>query len=95
MQRIEMKVCPYCHKKRPLDWFGKRARKIIVSRKGTHEKVNTIYYRKFKACWKCRALHEKYRHEVVDPLQTVPLHYRTPAYLLTVEKSRVAEDDVI
>ena len=52
--RIETKVCPICGNPRPLDWFGQELKLVDYKKDGTVRKV--VRYRKYHACWKCRAV---------------------------------------
>lgn len=89
--KIEKKICPYCGDERPLDWFGRKVLKINVYNAKTHAKVETVRYRKFKACWKCRAFHPTLRKKT-DPLAAIPLRYRlNPNYTFELQRDRSAD----
>lgn len=51
--RIVTKACPVCGVSRPLDWFGQELKVVDYKKDGTVRKV--VRYRKYLACWKCRA----------------------------------------
>lgn len=51
---VETKACPVCGENRPLDWFGPELKFVEYKRDGTIRR--TIRYRKYLACWRCRAV---------------------------------------
>ena len=51
---VEAKACPICGESRPLDWFGPELKFVEYKKDGTVRR--TIRYRKYLACWKCRAV---------------------------------------
>lgn len=51
--KIKTKACPICSESRPLDWFGPELKFVEYKKDGTIRR--TIRYRKYLACWKCRA----------------------------------------
>lgn len=51
---IKMKTCPICGDSKPLDWFGPELKFVEYKKDGTIRR--TIRYRKYLACWKCRAV---------------------------------------
>lgn len=51
---IKTKTCPICGDSRPLGWFGPELKFVEYKRDGTARR--TIRYRKYLACWKCRAV---------------------------------------
>lgn len=52
--RVITKACPVCGIQRPLDWFGSLMKHVVYKKDGSVSSV--IRYRKYHACWKCRAL---------------------------------------
>lgn len=52
--RIETKVCPICGNHRPLDWFGQETKLVDYKKDGRVR--NVVRYRRYYACWKCRAV---------------------------------------
>ena len=64
--RIATKVCPVCGESRPLDWFGQELKLVDYKKDGTVRKV--VRYRKYHACWRCRALKRN------DLLAVPPIH---------------------
>lgn len=51
---VETKTCPICGESRPLDWFGHELEHTVCKKDGTSQRV--IRYRRYLACWKCRAV---------------------------------------
>lgn len=51
--KIKTKACPVCGESRSLDWFGPELKFVEYKKDGTVRR--TIRYRKYLACWKCRA----------------------------------------
>lgn len=51
--KVKTKACPICSESRPLDWFGPELKFVEYKKDGTIRR--TIRYRKYLACWKCRA----------------------------------------
>lgn len=56
---------PVCGVSRPLDWFGQEQKLVDYKKDGTVRKV--VRYRKYHACWKCRAT------KGIDALSVPPL----------------------
>lgn len=52
--KIKMKTCPICGDSRPLDWYGPEQKLIFRNKDSTIQRI--IRYRKYLACWKCRAI---------------------------------------
>ena len=53
--RIELKACPFCDKRKPADWYGPEFEYVERNEK-TGKVERTVRYRKYVGCWRCREL---------------------------------------